>query len=44
MVCIDRKALTNLPPLSLSPFSPVKPEFMSSFVLEEMKNFLSMIW
>ena len=39
-----RMALSNLPPLCLSPFSPSKPEFLSSFVMKEMDKFVTSIW
>jgi len=40
----SKRALLSLHPLSLSPNSPAKPEFLSPFVVAEMDKFLSTLW
>ena len=46
IVCLlpYRNALQALPPLSISPHSPSKPEFLSPFVVKEMDSFLKTLW
>ena len=39
-----RSALQSLPPLSISPHSPLKPEFLSPFIVKEMDSFLTTLW
>ncbi len=41
---LSRTSLASLSPLSLSIYSPFKPEFLSSFVIKEMDKFVTSIW